>query len=150
LIIAALMVAAAPVSGAFDQFMGSCWAADFTGTMRDVHCFDVLYEGAHIRDRHEVNEGGKVVYAGETTYSLDGDTIVFTYLNGLGGVGTGTVTRDRTKLSFKGAMRSAPDKPSVRIDSEWTILDANHYDVRSLVPSVSTAGNAVLHFSRVN
>lgn len=146
---AALMLVAAPVSGAFDPFMGSCWTADFTATMRDTHCFELLYNGAHVRDRHEVKGGGKVVYAGETTYSLDGDKMVFVYLNDLGGFGGGTVLRDKNKLRFKGSMRGAPDKPSVPIDSEWLLRDADHYEVRSLVPSASTADQQVLHFSRV-
>jgi hypothetical protein len=147
--IAALLAAAATV-GAFDPFVGSCWSADFSATMRDTHCFEVLYDGAHVRDRHEVKEAGKTVYAGETTYSLDGPNTVFTYFNSLGGVGTGKVTRDGGLLRFKGSMRASPEKPPQPIDSEWTIIDHDHYDVRSLVKDASTGGNPVLHFRRVN
>lgn len=144
----ALLAVAATV-GAFDPFVGSCWTADFTAMMRDTHCFEVLYDGAHVRDRHEVKEAGKTVYAGETTYSLDGADTVFTYFNSLGGVGTGKVTRATSTLRFKGSMRGSPDKPPQPIDSEWTIVDADHYDVRSLVKDASTAGKTVIHFTRV-
>jgi len=146
--IGALLAAAATV-GAFDPFVGACWTADFTATMRDTHCFDVLYDGAHVRDRHEVKEAGKTVYAGETTYSLDGPDTVFVYLNSLGGVGTGKVTGAASTLRFRGSMRPSPDKSPQAIDSEWTIIDGDHYDVRSLVKDASTAGKDVIHFTRV-
>ena len=142
------LLAAATV-GAFDPFVDACWTADFTPTMRDTHCFEVLYDGAHVRDRHEVKEAGKTVYAGETTYSLDGPDTVFTYFNSMGGVGTGKVTRTGGTLRFIGSMRASPDKQPQAIDSEWKIVDADHYDVRALVKSASTAGKDVIHFARV-
>ena len=62
MMLAALLLAAAPTAAApLDPFVGSCWAADFTPTMRDTHCFEAMYGGAHVRDRHEVKEGGKTV-----------------------------------------------------------------------------------------
>jgi len=136
-------------SAPFDRFVGSCWVADFTPTMSDTHCFEVMYGGVHVRDRHEVKEKGKTIYAGETVYSLDGNSAVFTYFNSLGGVGRGTVEPGGSILHFKGSIRGSPDKPPQAIDSEWRIVDDDHYDVRSLVKSASTAGNAVLHFRRV-
>ena len=134
---------------AFAPLTGSCWITDFTPTMSDTHCFEAMYGGAHIRDRHEVKEKGKVVYAGETIYSLDGDSAVFTYFNSLGGVGHGTMQPSGPTLHFKGNMRGSPDKPPQEIDSEWRIIDKDHYDVRSLVRSAATGGDEVRHFRRV-
>lgn len=134
---------------AFGPFVGSCWVSDFSPTVSDTHCFEIMYGGVHVRDRHEVREKGKIFYAGETVYSLDGNSAVFTYFNSLGGIGRGSVEPSGSTLRFKGSMRGSPDKPTQQIDSEWRIVDDDHYDVRSLVKSASTAGNAVLHFRRV-
>lgn len=117
--------------------------------MTDTHCFEPMLGGAHVRDRHEVIEAGKPVYSGETVYSVDGDAIVFTYLNSLGGVGRGTVRDDGRTLRFTGSMRASPAKAPQPIDSEWRVVDDDHYEVRSLVKSPSTAGNEVLRFTRV-
>jgi hypothetical protein len=46
-------------------------------------------------------------------------------------------------------MRASPGKPEQPIDSEWRIVDDDHYEVRSLVKSPSTEGNPVLRFTRV-
>jgi hypothetical protein len=150
LVIAAEAAAAGPADlSAFAPFAGSCWVADFTPAVSDTHCFETMYGGAHVRDRHEVKDKGKVVYAGETIYSLDGGQRVFTYFNSLGGVGRGTVDPSGAILHFKGSMRGSPEKAPQQIDSEWRLVDQDHYDVRSLVKSASTAGNGVVHFTRV-
>ena len=131
----------------FGSFVGSCWVADFTPTMTDTHCFESVYDGAHVRDRHEVKENGKTVYAGETIYSVDGGQPVFTYFNSMGGIGRGTFDAHDTTLHFKGSMRASPEASPQPIDSEWRVVDADHYEVRS--PGPSNGGNAVVHFTRV-
>jgi hypothetical protein len=138
-----------PSLDTFKPFVGACWRADFSAQVQDTHCFDAMYGGAHVRDRHEVQEGGKTVYAGETVYSADGPDLVFTYFNSLGGVGEGKVGAADRLLGFTGTMRPSPDKPEQSIDSEWRILDADHYEVRSLVKSPSGEAAPVLKFSRV-
>ena len=148
--IAALLLGLAAASDHgpdFNRFVGACWTAAFSATTTDRHCFTRVIGGTHVRDTHEVSEGGRVVYSGETTYSLDGDGVVFTYLNSLGGVGRGVVTQAGEKLRFIGSMRASPDKPEQKIDSEWK-MTADGYDVRSLVGGASTGGNAVLHFTK--
>ena len=148
LLLVAGMAPAPPTLEPFAPFVGSCWAADFTPTMRDTHCFELMYGGAHVRDRHQVVEAGKTVYAGETVYSVDGGGIGFVYFNSLGGVGRGTLTAAQRTIRFRGSIRSSPEKEPQPIDSQWRLLDDDHYDVRSLVESASTGGIAVLHFSR--
>lgn len=132
----------------FNTFIGSCWVAQFTATMTDTHCFERVLGGTHIRDTHQVVESGRTVYEGETTYSVDGDKMVFTYFNSLGGVGTGVVSQLDHGFRFKGSMRASPDKKPQPIDSEWRVIDDDHYDVRSLAPSASTGAAQVLHFTR--
>jgi hypothetical protein len=86
-LILAAQSAASPVAdlSAFKPFVGACWRAEFSATINDTHCFEAMYGGAHVRDRHEVKSDGKIVYAGETIYSADGPNLVFTYVNSLGG-----------------------------------------------------------------
>ena len=132
----------------FNTFIGSCWVAKFTATMTDRHCFERVIGGTHIRDTHRVVDHGRTIYEGETTYSVDGDKMVFTYINSMGGVGQGVVTQIEYGFRFKGSMRASPDKQPQKIDSEWRVLDDDHYDVRSQVPSASTGANSVLHFIR--
>jgi hypothetical protein len=146
--LAAPLSAATPTLEPFAPFAGSCWVADFTPTMRDTHCFEAMYGGAHVRDRHEVRDAGNIVYAGETIFSLDAGSIVFTYVNSLGGIGRGSITSDGL-LHFKGGMRPSPDKPKQPIDSEWRLIDADHYEVRSLVPSKNGQLEQPLTFTRV-
>src|SRR4051794_15975446 len=74
----------------WSMLLGHCWtgpAPQDAGV--DKHCFDTVYGGQHVRDRHSVTEGGREVYAGETIYSANGPKVIFTYWNSLGGVGTG-------------------------------------------------------------
>ena len=152
--IALALLAAAPSSQSadlspFNPFVGACWRADFTATVHDTHCFEQLYGGAHVRDRHEVRDNGKTVYAGETIYSADGDSLVFTYVNSLGGVGHGAARAGGGKLRFSGSMRGSPADAPQPIDSEWRVIDADHYEVRSLVPSKSSQAGKPLVFTRV-
>jgi hypothetical protein len=133
----------------FKPFLGSCWRAQFSATVHDTHCFDAMYGGAHVRDRHEVRNGSKVIYAGETIYSADGPDLVFTYFNSLGGVGLGKVGTATGMLGFTGTMLASPDQPEQAIDSEWKIIDVDHYQVRSLVKTPATGSNPTLTFARV-
>jgi len=147
----ALLVAAqaTPDLTAFKPFLGSCWRADFSATVHDTHCFEPMYGGAHVRDRHEVDENGTILYAGETIYSVDGPDLVFTYFNSLGGVGIGKLGTAGALLGFTGTMRPSPDKPEQQIDSEWKIVDVDHYEVRSLVPKADGQAAKPLTFTRV-
>ena len=64
LLIAAQAVSAhAPSLSPFKPFIGACWRADFSATVHDTHCFESMYGSAHVRDRHEVQDKGKTVYA---------------------------------------------------------------------------------------
>ncbi len=133
----------------FSPFVGSCWRADLSATVHDTHCFQKLYGGAHVRDRHEVRENGKTIYAGETIYSADGSKLVFTYINSLGGVGHGTAQADKIKLRFVGRMRGSPTDAEQALNSEWQLVDPDHYEVRSLVPSTGGPIKKPLVFTRV-
>jgi hypothetical protein len=74
------------------QFLvGSCWTGTFPdGTKTDTHCFEPVYGGLFIRDRHVVR-GGKTLYEGETIHAWDPrqKRLVFTYWANNGSISTG-------------------------------------------------------------
>ena len=114
LLLALQSPARAPNLSVFKPFIGACWRTEFTATMHDTHCFEAMFGGAHVLDRHEVKEGDKTVYAGETVYSADGPDLVFTYFNSLGGIGTGKVGSADKMLGFTGTMRRRRTRRSSR------------------------------------
>jgi hypothetical protein len=103
----------------FDRLVGHCYIANVGPSSTDRHCFEGIYGRKHVRDRHSVTVDGKVVYAGETIYSRDGDAIVFTYFNTLGGVGHGKASAMPAGISFTGSMRGTPSGAVQSMDSKW-------------------------------
>lgn len=87
---------------------GHCWRGELPTGETDTHCFEPVYGGQHLRDRHEVT-GGEGAYAGETFYSAEGSGgIGFTYFNSHGGVSRGTMRaaadgRWATEERYRGA-----------------------------------------------
>ncbi len=72
---------------------GHCWRGELATGEIDTHCYEPVYGGQHVRDRHEVT-GGESVYAGETFYSAEpSGGIAFTYFNSHGGVSRGVMRR---------------------------------------------------------
>lgn len=128
LLLAQLTPAPAPVTdlSSFDRLLGQCFAGEIAEGVVDTHCFEPAYGGAHVRDRHRVVAGGKIVYEGETLYSREEGRLTFTYWNSSGGVGHGTATPDAFGICFDGSMRGSADAPLERIGSCWR-LDEQGY-----------------------
>ena len=66
---------------------GNCWKGTFPdGKRTDEHCFEWIYGGQYLRDRHVV-AGGPAPYGGETIYFFDAasKTVQYLYINTLGG-----------------------------------------------------------------
>ena len=112
------------------DFVGHCWIAVIGEGTTDRHCFEPLYSGAHVRDRHAVMRGEQTLYAGETVYSAEGDRISFTYWNSLGGVGRGEASAQNGVLTFRMTMRATPDAAPQPIISTWHKL-ADGYETTS-------------------
>jgi hypothetical protein len=115
--------AAAPPAGddlsVFSRLLGHCWEGQMAADTLDVHCFETLYDGAHVRDRHVVLVKGAPAYKGVTYYSREGRRVTFVYLNSHGGVGQGEASPDAAGVCFKGRMRGAPDAGTQAIASCW-------------------------------
>ena len=109
------------------SFVGHCWTGPAPGNAAiDTHCFEAVYGGQHIRDRHEVKAGGKTVYAGETLYSVEGSNVTFVYWNSLGGVGRGAATVTGDQMSFAGDMRGSPSGSSEHFTASWRKVDGGY------------------------
>jgi hypothetical protein len=107
-------------------FIGHCWsgAAPISGGI-DTHCFEAVYGGQHVRDRHEVKIDGKAVYRGETLYSVEGGQVSFTYWNSLGDVGRGRAKAEGAELRFTGSIRGEPlDATWHKVDGGYEVTDA--------------------------
>lgn len=118
--------AAAPSLAMFDRLVGKCFVAAVGPASTDRHCFEAVYGGKHVRDRHRVSVDGKIVYGGETIYSRSGSEVVFTYINTLGGVGHGKAVGAAGGISFTGSMRGAPGTAPQPMDSTWRWLGTGY------------------------
>ncbi|MDE0855666.1 MAG: hypothetical protein OSA97_14715 [Nevskia sp.] len=82
---------------------GHCWKGSFPGQAQtDEHCFEWLYDGHFLRDRHVVRGPGHPDYLGETTYYWDADArrIQYLYIESQGGTSKGGVEAAADGLSF--------------------------------------------------
>ena len=104
---------------AFQPVLGKCYAGDVGSGARDTHCFTAMYGGKHVRDTHRIVMQGRVIYRGETVYSIEGGDITFHYVNSLGGIGRGTAQAVPKGLSFGGSMRSDPGAAEQSMDNDW-------------------------------
>lgn len=105
----------------FEPLVGSCWSFHQHGGIKDRHCFEAVYGGKHVRDRHVVTSGPNAVYEGETLYSVEAGQVVFTYWNSLGGVGRGTMSAKDGLLSFRLRMRGSPDAEAKDVATVWRV-----------------------------
>ena len=108
--------------------VGSCWTGAFPdGKSRDTHCYEAVYAGQFVRDRHVVR-GGTRPYEGETIYAWDPKQkrIVFTYWNSDGGISTGVVEPGDGEIVFPEA--HADGSGQMTLKTVWTLRDADTYD----------------------
>lgn len=81
---------------------GHCWSGPFAdGKSTDEHCYEWVYGGKFLRDRH-IARGGTKPYRGETLYYWDGaeNAVAYIYFNSDGGVSRGLIKVDGETLSF--------------------------------------------------
>jgi hypothetical protein len=120
---------AEPALRIFAPLVGHCWQGQAPGGAgTDTHCFEAVYGGEHVRDRHTVLVDAKAVYLGETLYSVEGETVSFTYWNSLGGIGRGTVAAQGSEILFSGSMRQEPSSAAAPLHATWR-LTSDGYEV---------------------
>ena len=84
------------------------------------HCFEWVYEGRFLRDRHIVR-GGRKPYRGETLYYWDatGKAITYVYFNSEGGVSRGTATAEGDTLVFPFERHTFEGGATVEYGTTW-------------------------------
>ena len=114
----------------WSALVGHCFAgpAPVDGGI-DKHCFESVYGGQHVRDRHVVTVGRKDVYAGESIYSAKGPKVIFTYWNSLGGLGTGEAVVAGDKWTFSGTIHATATGGEEPMTAAWKMVP-NGYEVR--------------------
>lgn len=108
--------------------VGSCWRGTFPdGRHVDEHCFDWMYDGKFIRDRHEVRGGDP--YRGETVYSVDplSRRVAFWYWSSDGMTMTGQVVPRGDTLVFP--VRYTTAHGEAELKAVWTRRGPDAYHV---------------------
>jgi hypothetical protein len=108
--------------------VGACWSGDFpNGAGRDTHCFEPVFGGKFVRDRHLLR-GKRPDYAGETLYAWDAkqQRIAFWYWSSDGDFENGSALPAADGLDFPEHSVEGPTPITLR--AHWRRLDADHYE----------------------
>ena len=154
---ALFLAAAAPTVGnplqPLSFLVGHCWRGEFTGSGNvDTHCFEPVYGGRHIRDRHEVkNVAGKIVYAGESIYGWNGKTrrVEFAYFSSDGAISYGSMTPRDGDLDFGDEVFNGTDGKEIKISTLWRRSGNSAYDAVTRSAFMPT-GQRVVTYKRVD
>ncbi len=137
------------------DFLASyCWQGSIgDGSRIDKHCFEPMYDGKHLRDRHVVTDAaGKVTYEGETIYAFNGKArrIEYAYFSSDGAVSYGSVSaKDGGQvLDFGDETFNGPDGKELKISTEWRRVGDDAYEAVSRAGFMPT-GRRVTRYERV-
>jgi hypothetical protein len=131
--------------------VGHCWRGDFAQTgQQDTHCFESVFGGKHVRDRHQVT-GADEVYRGESIYSWNegAGRVEYSYWNSLGGVSRGGMAATPDRLDFGGEEHVRPDGSRISFSTFWRRVGDDAYEAVS-VSSDSPTGEKIVRYRRIN
>ena len=130
--------------------IGRCWRGEFKSGAVDTHCFESVYGGRHVRDRHEV-KGPDGVYRGESVYSWNGNAkqVEYTYWNSSGGVSRGTMAAKPDALDFGNETYTGPDGRKTTISTMWRKAGADAYETVN-TSGADPTGSRVVRYTRVD
>ncbi|HEX6375165.1 MAG TPA: SRPBCC family protein [Allosphingosinicella sp.] len=130
--------------------LGACWRGGFSNGAVDTHCFESVFGGRHVRDRHEV-KGPDGVYRGETLYSWNGAAkqVEYTYWNSSGGVSRGAMAAKPDGLDFGNETYTGPDGRKMTISTMWRTAGADAYETIS-TSAADPTGSRVVRYRRVD
>jgi hypothetical protein len=147
---AAAAVSTPQLSGSLaplEFLIGHCWRGEFSKTgQQDTHCFEPVYGGVHVRDRHKVT-GKPDVYRGESLYSWNPDrrTIEYTYWNSAGGISRGGMTSAADRLVFDNEEHLRADGSRVTYSTFWRRVGADAFEVVTTRSDSPTGESAILY-----
>ena len=131
LLLSALSLDATPEKKPLEplQFLvGHCWSGDLpNGGGRDTHCFELVYGGRFVHDKHVVHGKGPD-YLGETIYAFDPkqQRIVFWYWSNAGVIESGPVEPTNDGLNFPEHHLTQPNDLTYR--THWTRIGDDRYE----------------------
>ena len=131
--------------------VGHCWRGPMNaGKQQDTHCFEPVFGGQHLRDRHEVT-GGATIYRGETIYSWNGAArrIDYVYWNSLGGVSRGSMIPRAGRLDFADETYTGADGRQLTMSTTWRRIDERSYEART-VSAGNPTGDRIVRFTRID
>jgi uncharacterized protein YndB with AHSA1/START domain len=130
--------------------IGHCWRGEFRNGAVDTHCFESVYGGRHVRDRHEVT-GPEGLYRGESLYSWNAGTkrVDYTYWNSSGGVSRGTMAPKGDALDFGNETYAGPDGRKMSISTMWRKAGADAYETVN-TSGADPTGSRVVRYTRVD
>jgi uncharacterized protein YndB with AHSA1/START domain len=130
------------------QFLlGHCWRGAFSDGKIDTHCFEPVYGGRLIRDRHEVTGG----YEGETIFNWDANEtrVEYTYWNLGGEVSRGTMRERDGLLDFGDEVFRDAQGRETRIATNWRRVAEDAYEVR-ITSAADPTGSRVVRYVRAD
>lgn len=127
---------------------GHCWEGRFADGKVDTHCFEPVYGGRYLRDRHAVTGGGST-YAGETLYAWDAEAnrVTYTYWNTSGGISRGSMVPRGPVLDFGDEVYRGRDGREIRIATAWHRVGDDAYEARS-TSGADPTGSRVVRYVR--
>jgi len=131
--------------------VGHCWRGEFTGRNQvDTHCFETVFDGKHVRDRHEVT-GGKEIYRGESIYSWNADLglVEYVYWNSLGDVMRGTMVSKEGALDFNNEAGKGADGRPLNFQTVWRPIGTDSYQT-ARVQNGTISTDHVVTYKRVD
>jgi uncharacterized protein YndB with AHSA1/START domain len=130
--------------------LGHCWRGEFKNGAVDTHCFESVYGGQHVRDRHEV-AGPGAPYRGETLYSLNGASkqVEYVYWNSSGGVSRGTMAAKPEGLDFGNETYTGADGRKMTLATTWRKVGAESYETVS-TSAADPTGSRVVRYTRID
>jgi len=113
--------------GPLEQLSGSCWVADVPSdggapAAQNIHCFEKMFGGQFVRDRHEFISDGVDPIVGESVYAPDGAGLKITNYSDLG-----SIEQARADVSENGELVFQVSK---KIRSILQLIDENSYELR--------------------
>lgn len=134
-LLAAAASMAQPALEPWSALVGHCFVGPAPGgDATDTHCFESVYGGQHVRDRHVVTASGRDVYAGETIYSAKGSQVIFTYWNSLGGLGSGTASVSGDEWRFSGTIHPTAAGAEQPMTAAWKMMPGGYQVIEGSEP----------------
>ncbi len=129
---------------------GHCWQGNFADGTVDTHCFEPVYGGRFIRDRHQVAMGASI-YAGESLYGWNAETgrVEYTYWNTSGGISRGSMTVRGAVLDFGDEVYRGRDGREMQIATTWHKIDDTAYETRA-ANAADPTGSRVVRYTRID